>query len=217
MSADIWAAAGAMPQWSDPFGSTVGPGGFINVAGFGDTTHATGPLGGGQIGAELANGAPGPWRRSRRRRCEHARREHVLLRPRRESTASMPSARSAPSPGASATPGTARSPMRRAAAPGPRQATICPATPCTLARHRWHNPRPMGMDGRWRHRIRPHQSWTALAEYDHVGVPSATVPFPSVAVINTQTIGVKQSVNLFKLGVNYKFELADLGAIAACN
>jgi hypothetical protein len=43
------------------------------------------------------------------------------------------------------------------------------------------------------------------------------VPFPSVAVINTHTIGVKQSVNLFKLGVNYKFELADLSAIAAAN
>jgi hypothetical protein len=70
----------------------------------------------------------------------------------------------------------------------------------------------MGMDGRWRYRICPHQSF---AEYDHIGAPSATVPFPSVAVINTQTISVKQSVNLFKLGVNYKFELADLGAIAA--
>ena len=57
--------------------------------------------------------------------------------------------------------------------------------------------------------------WTVLAEYDHIGAPSATVPFPSVAVINTQTISVKQSVNLFKLGVNYKFELAGLGAIAA--
>jgi len=34
-------------------------------------------------------------------------------------------------------------------------------------------------------------------------------------VINAQTISVKQSVNLFKLGVNYKFELADLGSIAA--
>jgi hypothetical protein len=43
-------------QWSDPFGSTVGPGGFVNVAGFGDSTHATGPLGGGQIGANWQTG-----------------------------------------------------------------------------------------------------------------------------------------------------------------
>jgi hypothetical protein len=38
-------------RWSDPFASTVGALGFINVAGFGDATRATGPLGGGQIGA----------------------------------------------------------------------------------------------------------------------------------------------------------------------
>jgi hypothetical protein len=36
-------------------------------------------------------------------------------------------------------------------------------------------------------------------------------------VINTQTISVKQSVNLFKLGVNYKFELADLGAFVSAH
>jgi hypothetical protein len=45
-------------QWSDPFGSTVGAGGFINVAGFGDTTNATGPLGGVQVGV---NWQTGPW------------------------------------------------------------------------------------------------------------------------------------------------------------
>jgi len=32
-------------RWSDPFASTVGAGGFVNVAGFGDITRATGPLG----------------------------------------------------------------------------------------------------------------------------------------------------------------------------
>ena len=38
-------------HWSDPFGTTISPSGAPNVAGFGDVTHATGPLGGGQIGA----------------------------------------------------------------------------------------------------------------------------------------------------------------------
>jgi hypothetical protein len=37
-------------HWSDPFGSTVGAGGLINVAGFNDITRATGPIGCGQIG-----------------------------------------------------------------------------------------------------------------------------------------------------------------------
>ena len=43
-------------QWSDPFGSTAGRFGFSNVAGFGDSTHATGPLAGGQIGADWQTG-----------------------------------------------------------------------------------------------------------------------------------------------------------------
>ncbi|MGA8324415.1 MAG: hypothetical protein WB774_27195 [Xanthobacteraceae bacterium] len=32
-----------------------------------------------------------------------------------------------------------------------------------------------------------------------------TVPFPSVATINTQHIGVSQWVDTLKLGVNYRF------------
>jgi opacity protein-like surface antigen len=44
-------------RWSDPFASTVGALGFINVAGFGDATRATGPLGGGQIGANWQTGS----------------------------------------------------------------------------------------------------------------------------------------------------------------
>ena len=59
--------------------------------------------------------------------------------------------------------------------------------------------------------------WTALAEYDHIGLPAATVPFPTVALVNAQTIGVRQAMNLFKLGVNYKFDLAMLTASAARN
>jgi hypothetical protein len=48
-------ASGA--SWSDPFGSTA-VAGSTNVAGFGDDTHASGPLGGGQIGADWQTG---PW------------------------------------------------------------------------------------------------------------------------------------------------------------
>ena len=44
-------------RWSDPFAATVGPKNFINAAGFGDTTRATGPLGGGQIGANWQTGS----------------------------------------------------------------------------------------------------------------------------------------------------------------
>jgi opacity protein-like surface antigen len=45
-------------RWADPFGSMPDPfgSGFINLAGFGDTTHATGPLGGLQAGYNLQAG-----------------------------------------------------------------------------------------------------------------------------------------------------------------
>ena len=49
--------------------------------------------------------------------------------------------------------------------------------------------------------------WSTFAEYDYIGLPTVTVPFPSVALVNAQTITVKQSIDVFKLGINYKFEL----------
>ncbi len=47
--------------------------------------------------------------------------------------------------------------------------------------------------------------WTTSFEYDHIGLGDVTVPFPSVATINTQRIGVTQWVDTLKLGVNYRF------------
>ena len=48
--------------------------------------------------------------------------------------------------------------------------------------------------------------WSTLLEYDRVEVPRAAVPFPTVPVINTQNISVRQSINVIKLGVNYRFD-----------
>jgi hypothetical protein len=101
------------------------------------------PLGGGQIGADWQNGARSRRRRSRCRRCEHARGEHVLLRPR------------------------------------PDQLPACHQR----ARHDYAR------------RVRP--CWRSFGDR----------AVSKRRRDNTQTIGVKQSVNLFKLGVNYKFEL----------
>jgi hypothetical protein len=36
-------------------------------------------------------------------------------------------------------------------------------------------------------------------------------------VVNTATIGVRQTMDVFKLGINYNFKLADLAAIAPKN
>jgi opacity protein-like surface antigen len=48
--------------------------------------------------------------------------------------------------------------------------------------------------------------WTTFAEYDYIGLPSTAVSFPMVAIINANSIAVKQSANMFKVGVNYKFD-----------
>ena len=58
-------------------------------------------------------------------------------------------------------------------------------------------------------------NWTTVVECDHIGVGSTTVPFPTMAVINAQNIAVKQSIDILKLGVNYKFAWA--GPVVARN
>jgi hypothetical protein len=73
------------------------------------------------------------------------------------------------------------------------------------------------MDGRRRHRIRPHRALDRARRIRPYRLPAATVPFPTAAVVNAQTIGVRQAMNLFKLGVNYKFNLAMLTASGARN
>jgi opacity protein-like surface antigen len=59
--------------------------------------------------------------------------------------------------------------------------------------------------------------WTTFAEYDHIGAPSANPSFPTVATINAVSIAVKQSIDLFKVGVNYKFDFGPWSAVAAKN
>jgi outer membrane immunogenic protein len=46
--------------------------------------------------------------------------------------------------------------------------------------------------------------WSTMSEYDHVVLGGVPVAFPTVAVISAQTIGVRQSIDVAKLGVNYK-------------
>jgi hypothetical protein len=48
--------------------------------------------------------------------------------------------------------------------------------------------------------------WSTLLEYDHIFESSSVVPFPTVAVINTAALSIKQSADLLKVGVNYRFD-----------
>lgn len=47
-------------------------------------------------------------------------------------------------------------------------------------------------------------TWTTAFEYEHIDVDSAHVGFPTVFPVNTQNISVKQTADIFKLAVNYK-------------
>ncbi len=195
-------------RWSDPFGSTVGAGGFINVAGFGDQTHATGPLGGGQIGA---NWQTGPWvlgvqadasaadMRGENTcfsglggiNCQHTVNSLGTISGRvgyawDRSLAYVK--------GGGAWTDTTYDLL------GNTGALTLGTGSTNLTEWGWT------LGGGLEYALTNH--WTALAEYDHIGMGSVTVPFPTVATVNTQSISVKQTVDLFKLGVNYKFDWA---------
>lgn len=48
--------------------------------------------------------------------------------------------------------------------------------------------------------------WTSDAEYDYIHVPNHSISFPAVATINTQSLSANQTLNVFKVGVNYKLD-----------
>src|SRR4051812_9967347 len=52
--------------------------------------------------------------------------------------------------------------------------------------------------------------WTTTVDYQHVDLGTNAVPFPTVALVRLQDNTIRQTVDLFKLGVNYKFDWPDL-------
>jgi hypothetical protein len=44
--------------------------------------------------------------------------------------------------------------------------------------------------------------WTARLEYDHIEIPGTSVPFPTIALINSQHISARQWIGVVKFGVN---------------
>ena len=199
-------------RWSDPFGSMVAAGG-VDVAGFGDQTHATGPLGGGQIGA---NWQTGSWVLGVQTDASaaHMRGENTCF----TGLGGVDCQHIVDSLGiitgrvgyawgrslAYVKGGGAWTDTTYNLFANTNMAHLGTGS-TTLDTWGW------ALGGGIEYSLTEH--WTALAEYDHIGLPSTTVPFPTVATINTQTINVKQSVDLFKLGVNYKFDFASLAAI----
>ena len=218
-------------RWSDPFGSAgSGPGGPgrrpgpvgrrgppppPDVAGFGDNTHATGPFGGGQIGV---NWQTGQW-------VLGAELDASLAHIRGENTCfsglggincqhvvntlgavtgrlGYAFARSlAYVKGGGAWTDTTYNVLGNTNAlklgAGSTSETV------------WGWTAGIGLE----YAITNH--WTTFAEYDHIGLPSKTVSFPTVAVISAADIAVTQSADVFKMGVNYKLDFGPWTAVAA--
>jgi opacity protein-like surface antigen len=205
-------------NWADPFVSRMSNFSHTNVAGFGDTTHATGPLVGGQVGFNLQMG-------------------HLVLGA--EVNASAASIRGQNTcfsglggvncqhnvTSLGSLTGRIGYSWDRSLAYVKAGAAWTDTTYTLLGNAPTLGGIVIGsgsagadvwgwtVGGGIEYAFTNH--WTAFTEYDHIGVPSTTVEFPTVSVVNTAPISVRQSVDLFKLGVNYKFELASLGLLVA--
>jgi opacity protein-like surface antigen len=190
-------------HWSDPFGSTS-IGSKVNFAGFGDATHATGPLAGAQIGANWQTGhwvigaeADGAWADFRGENtcfsgiggvnCQHAVNSIFDLAA-RGGFAWDRSLIFAKAGGAwtSAHYNLYGDTYRLALGTGSASAITAG----------WL------LGGGLEYALS--DKWSTVVEYDHIGGVNAAPSFPTVAVINTAHIGVSQSVDMFKLGLNYK-------------
>jgi len=200
-------------HWSDPFGATIGIGGGINAAGFGNKTRAAGPLGGGQVGA---NWQTGPWVLGVQVdisaanmfgedtcfsgiggvNCQHTV-DAIGTFTGRIGYASGRALAYAKAGGAWSR--TTYGLLADTHALGLGTGST------TLDTWGWV------VGGGIEYALTSH--WTAFAEYNHIGLASTSVAFPTVEEISAETINVRQAVDLFKLGVNYKFDFASLAAI----
>jgi opacity protein-like surface antigen len=193
-------------QWSDPFGSAPSGFGGTNIAGFGDETHATGPLGGGQIGANwqighLVLGIEGAASAADLRgddtcfsglggiNCEHVVNAIATVTGR----AGFAWDRSL----VYAKAGAAWANTTYNLNGNTFNVTLGTGS-ANVTTSGWVA--GVGLE----YALTNH--WTTSFEYDHVGLGSVIVPFPTVATINSQIIGVAQSIDTIKLGLNYKFD-----------
>ena len=194
--------------WSDPFGASPGSAG-INIPGFGDTISATGPLGGGQIGANLQAG-PVVFGVQLDAAAADLRGENTCF----SGLGGINCQRNIRSiETATGRVGLAWNRSLAYVKGGGAQTsdtfTLDGNTNGALALGNGSTSlttRGWIAGGGFEYALTDH--WTTFVEYDRIGLPATTVPFPTVATINAQTIAVRQTIDLVKLGVNYKFGLS---------
>ncbi|MGB8277764.1 MAG: outer membrane beta-barrel protein [Methylovirgula sp.] len=202
-------------QWSDPFGSAPSGFGGINVAGFGDIIHATGPLGGGQIGFNWQQGswvfgveADGSGADLRGENtcfsglggvdCQRVVKALGTYTG-RVGFAWDRSLAYVKAGGAWANTSYSLNANTNALALGTGSTNV--------------NEAGWTVGGGVEYALT--KNWSTMVEYDHIGMGSTTVPFPTVAVINGQNIAVRQNIDIFKLGVNYKFDFGGSAPVVA--
>jgi opacity protein-like surface antigen len=191
-------------RWSDPFGSTTSAG-LVNVAGFGDTIHGTGPLAGVQAGINWQTGSwvvgfQADWSKT------DIRGENTCF----SGIGGMNCQQIINAVATLA--GRAGFAWDRALAYAKAGAAAADLNYLLLG-NTAGDTRGTGTTQFWawgwtvggglEYALSDH--WTAMIEYEHISLNNA-VSFPAVASVNTQSLSIRQSIDTLKLGVNYKFD-----------
>jgi opacity protein-like surface antigen len=201
-------------NWSDPYPATLRAG-LVNVPGFGDTIHGTGPVGGAQAGVDWQTGhwvfgIQGEWSAADLRgenTCFSAlgglNCQHVI-----KSIAS-----------ATARIGFAWDRVLAFAKAGGAEATI----EYTLLGETGGNSRGYDSEtvsawgwtagGGLEYALTDH--WTTMCEYEHTDLGAIVVSFPAIVRIRNQNPHIRQTIDTFKVGMNYRFDRS--GAALAQN
>jgi opacity protein-like surface antigen len=192
-------------NWSDPFGSAPSGFGGTNIPGFGDTTHAMGPLGGAQAGFDLQKG-PAVFGVQADASAASLRGENTCF----SGIGGIDCQRVVNWLGTVT--------GRVGYAWGRSLAYVKGGGASTIATYNLDgntNALALGTGSTgvttWGWTVGGGveygltDNWSTILEYDYIGVPSTTAKFPTVAVINAQNIAVGGAINVVKLGVNYRF------------
>ena len=191
--------------WSDPFGATPGTAGAENVPAFGDRTQAHGPLGGGQIGMDWQTGQ---WVFGLQTDADYA-----TIRGDNTCFSGLGGVNCQHQINALATLtgragfawGRSLFYVKGGGAFASTAYNINGNTGVLTLGNQISTADTFGWTTGIGLEYAISDHWTTSFEYDHIGLGDVTVPFPAIATINTQRIGVTQSVDTLKLGVNYRF------------
>ena len=192
-------------NWSDPFGAAPSGFGGTNIPGFGDTTHAMGPLGGAQAGFDLQKG-PAVFGVQADASAASLRGENTCFSgiggidcQRVVNWLGTVTGRVGYAWGRSLAyvKGGAASTIATYNLDGNTNALALGTGSTGVTTWGWT------VGGGIEYALT--DNWSTILEYDYIGVPGTTAKFPTVAVINAQNIAVGGAINVVKLGVNYRF------------